>query len=144
MAAAWGTVSIRAMAVKELVPDRGIDVITQDAAPGSEIAFIDELHAFTEKRLTEGWFPLCAFADRVAEVSCQCHVLLPFPFRLHRCLCSGLFQCGFLLRPVFPPYFLGVFYVAILSLLRTAAEQDHKLLAIFAEINPVARPKIDP
>jgi len=34
--------------------------------------------------------------------------------------------------------------IALLPLLRTARQQDHQRLAIATEINPVARPEIDP
>jgi hypothetical protein len=41
------------------------------------------------------------------------------------------------------PAFSGQCNIVVLALLHPAAQQNHDLLTVFAEVNSVARPKID-
>jgi hypothetical protein len=52
---------------------RGVDVVTQDSAACSKVTIVDELEPFTKKALAKSGFALCAFTDRIAEISRECH-----------------------------------------------------------------------
>jgi hypothetical protein len=52
---------------------RCIDVVAQDSTACSKVAAVDELESFAKKTLAKRGFTLCAFADRIAKISCKCH-----------------------------------------------------------------------
>jgi hypothetical protein len=53
--------------------NRCVDVVTQDSAACSKVTIVDELEPFTKKAPAKSGFALCAFTDRIAEISCECH-----------------------------------------------------------------------
>src|SRR6476646_8585166 len=56
---------------------------------------------------------------------------------------SGISRLQRLALLVVGPSFVRVSNVLVLTLLRSASEQDHDGVAIFAEIDPISWPKID-
>src|SRR5712691_4850498 len=60
-----------------------------------------------------------------------------------RAISISLAPCRPFALPVVPPIGCGVLDVALLPLLRAADEQDHQLLTVAPEIDPVSRPKFD-
>src|SRR5208337_2734993 len=57
--------------------DGRIDVVAQNAAPGCEVAIVDELKSFKKKALTEGRLTPRALADGLAEISGKSHFNSP-------------------------------------------------------------------
>src|SRR5487761_1164571 len=82
--------------------------------------------------------------SRKSRVSAMSILLLAFRFpAFDPCLCLGLLQSILLEFLVFSPGSFGILYILVLPFLCTAAKQDDELIAVFAEINPVAWTEID-
>jgi hypothetical protein len=106
--------------------DGRVNVIAEDSFPGSYVAGEHRFDSFAKKLLSEFRIALDPSANGLLEIASQ----------RHRCV---------LLLPSFVilPAGQSCIDVALLALLRAATQQDDKLLAVFAEINPVARAEIE-
>jgi len=76
--------------------------------------------------------------SRKSRVSPTSFPLLVFPLWLRDRLHSEIFSCGSLALLVLSPCRLGLFNIAVLPLLTTTPEQNHKPFAILAEIDAIA------
>src|SRR5487761_1365583 len=82
--------------------------------------------------------------SRKSRVSAMSILLLAFRFpAFDPCLCLGLLQSILLEFLVFSPRSFGILYILVLPFLCTAPKQDDELIAVLAEINPIAWAEVD-